>query len=149
MVDTRTEVPIQEAMARLRQGRTSFVIAHRLSTIRNASTFVVMDAGRMWSRALTPSSADAVASTTACTPASLPSPSPRRQSYVLHFAADAIGNCHYSHLRPCPPTSTALLLPKRGKSAPTKKLQTLGEFSTELASMSGAGVHADHFRIPT
>jgi ABC-type multidrug transport system fused ATPase/permease subunit len=46
-VDTRTEVLIQEAMARLRQGRTSFVIAHRLSTIRNADTIVVMDAGRI------------------------------------------------------------------------------------------------------
>ena len=46
-VDTRTEVLIQEAMARLRQGRTSFVIAHRLSTIRNADTIVVMDAGHI------------------------------------------------------------------------------------------------------
>lgn len=32
-------------MARLRQGRTSFVIAYRLSTIRNADTIIVMDAG--------------------------------------------------------------------------------------------------------
>jgi ATP-binding cassette subfamily B multidrug efflux pump len=46
-VDTRTEVLIQEAMARLRQGRTSFVIAHRLSTIRNADTIIVMDGGRI------------------------------------------------------------------------------------------------------
>ena len=46
-VDTRTEVLIQEAMARLRRGRTSFVIAHRLSTIRNADTIVVMDGGRI------------------------------------------------------------------------------------------------------
>ncbi|HVH63902.1 MAG TPA: ABC transporter ATP-binding protein [Candidatus Dormibacteraeota bacterium] len=46
-VDTRTEVLIQEAMARLRHGRTSFVIAHRLSTIRNADSIVVMDAGRI------------------------------------------------------------------------------------------------------
>jgi ATP-binding cassette subfamily B protein len=46
-VDTRTEVLIQEAMARLRSGRTSFVIAHRLSTIRNADSIVVMDAGRI------------------------------------------------------------------------------------------------------
>jgi ATP-binding cassette, subfamily B, multidrug efflux pump len=46
-VDTRTELFVQEAMARLRQGRTSFVIAHRLSTIRNADTIVVMDGGRI------------------------------------------------------------------------------------------------------
>ena len=46
-VDTRTEVLIQEAMARLRHGRTSFVIAHRLSTIRNADVIVVMDHGRI------------------------------------------------------------------------------------------------------
>jgi len=46
-VDTRTEVLIQTAMARLRQGRTSFVIAHRLSTIRKADSIVVMDGGRI------------------------------------------------------------------------------------------------------
>jgi ABC-type multidrug transport system fused ATPase/permease subunit len=46
-VDTRTEVLIQQAMARLRQGRTSFVIAHRLSTIRNADEIVVMEGGRI------------------------------------------------------------------------------------------------------
>jgi ATP-binding cassette subfamily B protein len=46
-VDTRTEVLIQEAMARLREGRTSFVIAHRLSTIREANTIIVMDHGRI------------------------------------------------------------------------------------------------------
>ena len=46
-VDTRTEVLIQEAMARLRSGRTSFVIAHRLSTIRHADSIVVMDEGRI------------------------------------------------------------------------------------------------------
>jgi ATP-binding cassette subfamily B multidrug efflux pump len=46
-VDTRTEVLIQEAMARLRHGRTSFVIAHRLSTIRDADMIIVMDAGHI------------------------------------------------------------------------------------------------------
>jgi ATP-binding cassette subfamily B protein len=44
-VDTRTEVLIQRAMAKLRGGRTSFVIAHRLSTIRDADTILVMDGG--------------------------------------------------------------------------------------------------------
>lgn len=44
-VDTRTEVLIQQALAKLQQGRTSFVIAHRLSTIRAADVIVVMDAG--------------------------------------------------------------------------------------------------------
>ena len=44
-VDTRTEVLVQQAMARLRAGRTSFVIAHRLSTIRGADTILVLDHG--------------------------------------------------------------------------------------------------------
>ncbi|MFJ9035932.1 ABC transporter ATP-binding protein [Streptomyces sp. NPDC102406] len=44
-VDTRTEVLIQKAMARLAAGRTSFVIAHRLSTIRDADTILVMEDG--------------------------------------------------------------------------------------------------------
>ncbi len=46
-VDTRTEALVQEALARLRRGRTSFVIAHRLSTIREADLIVVMDGGRI------------------------------------------------------------------------------------------------------
>ena len=46
-VDTRTEVLIQKAMARLMQGRTSFVIAHRLSTIRNADLILVMNEGEI------------------------------------------------------------------------------------------------------
>ncbi|MDR1565089.1 MAG: ABC transporter ATP-binding protein/permease [Oscillospiraceae bacterium] len=44
-VDTRTEVLIQKAMAKLMKGRTSFVIAHRLSTIRDADIILVMDKG--------------------------------------------------------------------------------------------------------
>jgi ATP-binding cassette subfamily B protein len=46
-VDTRTEVLIQKAMARLMHGRTAFVIAHRLSTIRDADTILVMNKGRI------------------------------------------------------------------------------------------------------
>ena len=44
-VDTRTEMLVQEAMNRLRRGRTSFVIAHRLSTIRDADLILVMEHG--------------------------------------------------------------------------------------------------------
>ncbi|MGE5544612.1 MAG: ABC transporter ATP-binding protein [Bacillota bacterium] len=44
-VDTRTEVLIQQAMANLMKGRTSFVIAHRLSTIRDADLILVMNHG--------------------------------------------------------------------------------------------------------
>ncbi len=44
-VDTRTEMLVQNAMVRLRRGRTSFVIAHRLSTIRGADLIVVMEHG--------------------------------------------------------------------------------------------------------
>jgi ATP-binding cassette subfamily B protein len=46
-VDTRTEVLIRRAMARLMKGRTTFVIAHRLSTIRDADTILVMNHGRI------------------------------------------------------------------------------------------------------
>ncbi|MCB1247604.1 MAG: ABC transporter ATP-binding protein [Acidimicrobiia bacterium] len=44
-VDTRTELLLQQAMARLRTHRTSFVIAHRLSTIRDADLILVMEQG--------------------------------------------------------------------------------------------------------
>ncbi len=46
-VDTRTEVLIQRAMAKLMADRTTFVIAHRLSTIRDADLIVVMDHGKI------------------------------------------------------------------------------------------------------
>ncbi len=46
-VDTQTEGVIQRALARLFEGRTSFVIAHRLSTITNADRIVVIHAGRI------------------------------------------------------------------------------------------------------
>jgi ATP-binding cassette, subfamily B, multidrug efflux pump len=46
-VDTRTEILIQKAMAKLMKGRTSFVIAHRLSTIRDADIILVMKHGRI------------------------------------------------------------------------------------------------------
>ncbi|HET8878098.1 MAG TPA: ABC transporter ATP-binding protein, partial [Arthrobacter sp.] len=46
-VDSRTELQIRQAMARLREGRTSFVIAHRLSTVRDADLILVMDQGRI------------------------------------------------------------------------------------------------------
>jgi len=49
-VDTRTEVYIQQAMAELMKGRTSFVIAHRLSTIRNADQILVIDQGAIVER---------------------------------------------------------------------------------------------------
>ena len=46
-VDTRTELLLQQAMAALQEGRTSFVIAHRLSTIRDADLILVMAQGRI------------------------------------------------------------------------------------------------------
>ena len=46
-VDTETERQIQEALANLVKGRTTFAIAHRLSTLRNADRLVVLDRGKM------------------------------------------------------------------------------------------------------
>jgi len=49
-VDTRTEMLLQKAMIRLRQGRTSFIIAHRLSTIRDADEILVIYDGQIIER---------------------------------------------------------------------------------------------------
>jgi ATP-binding cassette subfamily B protein len=46
-VDVETEKQIQESIAHLIKGRTTFAIAHRLSTLRNADRLVVLDAGRI------------------------------------------------------------------------------------------------------
>lgn len=46
-IDTRTEIKIQEAFARLMQGRTSFIVAHRLSTVREADIILVMKDGNI------------------------------------------------------------------------------------------------------
>ena len=46
-VDSRTELLVQQAMARLRRDRTCLIIAHRLSTIRDSDLIVVIDGGRV------------------------------------------------------------------------------------------------------
>ena len=46
-IDTRTEIRIQKAFAKLMQGRTSFVVAHRLSTIRESDLILVMRDGNI------------------------------------------------------------------------------------------------------
>ena len=46
-IDTRTEIKIQNAFAKLMEGRTSFIVAHRLSTIQNADVILVMKDGKI------------------------------------------------------------------------------------------------------
>ncbi|MFM0773660.1 ABC transporter ATP-binding protein [Streptococcus suis] len=46
-IDTRTEMLVQEAFAKLMEGRTSFIIAHRLSTIQSADLILVMVDGKI------------------------------------------------------------------------------------------------------
>lgn len=46
-IDTRTEILVQNAFAKLMQGRTSFIIAHRLSTIKEADNIIVMKDGHI------------------------------------------------------------------------------------------------------
>ena len=46
-IDTRTEIRIQQAFARMMEGRTSFIVAHRLSTIKEADVILVMKDGNI------------------------------------------------------------------------------------------------------
>lgn len=46
-IDTETELLLQQGLARLLAGRTSFIIAHRLSTIKNADCIMYIDHGRI------------------------------------------------------------------------------------------------------
>ena len=46
-IDTRTEIRIQKAFAKMMQGRTSFIVAHRLSTIKEADVILVMNNGNI------------------------------------------------------------------------------------------------------
>lgn len=46
-IDTRTELKIQNAFAKLMEGRTSFIVAHRLSTIQTADVILVMKDGKV------------------------------------------------------------------------------------------------------
>ena len=46
-IDTRTEIRVQKAFAKMMEGRTSFIVAHRLSTVREADMILVMRDGHI------------------------------------------------------------------------------------------------------
>ncbi|MBQ7089724.1 MAG: ABC transporter ATP-binding protein, partial [Clostridia bacterium] len=46
-IDTRTELKIQDAFAKMMKGRTCFIVAHRLSTVRDADVILVMKDGHI------------------------------------------------------------------------------------------------------
>ena len=84
-IDTRTELHIQEAFARLMQGRTSFIVAHRLSTIRKADIILVMKDGAHHRAGQSRAAArGGTASTPTSTTASLPA-KPRKCQTALRF----------------------------------------------------------------
>jgi subfamily B ATP-binding cassette protein MsbA len=66
-LDSESEALIQEALARLRGGRTTFVIAHRLSTIRSADQILVLEHGEIVERGTHASSWRSAAATARCT----------------------------------------------------------------------------------
>ena len=67
-IDTRTEVRIQKAFARMMQGRTSFIVAHRLSTIREADVILVMKDGHIVEQGNHDQPSSTTASSRACRP---------------------------------------------------------------------------------
>ena len=75
-LDSESEVAVQRALATALEGRTSLVIAHRLSTIRDADQILVVEDGRIASRAATTSCSPPAAST----PTSTAPSSPRRRT---------------------------------------------------------------------
>lgn len=94
-VDTRTEVLIQKAMARLAHGRTSFVIAHRLSTIRDADVILVMENGAIVEQGTHDELLDAQGRTPGCTRRSSRRRSPRSTDRFgtssVQVAAELVG----------------------------------------------------------
>ena len=65
-LDLATETRVAEAMQQVSRGRTTIVIAHRLQTARHADRIVVLDGGRVWSRAPMTSWSHGAGATTRC-----------------------------------------------------------------------------------
>ncbi|CAM5568817.1 hypothetical protein SVIOM342S_03993 [Streptomyces violaceorubidus] len=105
-LDTRSEALVQQALARLLRGRTTFVVAHRLSTVRGADRIVVMGDGRIQETGTHEELLAGEARTAPCTAARSPDPdagTPRDgRGGSDGFSSTALGGKRHDRLPPGP-----------------------------------------------